>query len=549
MDKSKKAVVLITTYGKGGAKLASGTGFYVSEAGDVLTAYDLFKGAEKATVTDVEGKTYPVTAIAGADELYDVIKVKSEAPKKVQSLPIASDPLAVGAAAYLLPYSAAQTVGFGQGTVTEASKLKGPYSYYKLSIPLGDGQANAPVLDAAGRVFGLAQADASGKKEVSYAVSAAYANSLAVAATDFLNTAYGNIGIKKAWPADEGQAQVALFLKGSTQDAKSYLETLDDFIATFPDSADGYLNRASHYAARRAELASTPAGQAGCLDKALEDIKAASKLSGKKGDVYYNQARLAYEVAAADTTLADPAWSMQAALETIRKAIGEEDLPAYHQLAGDILFFLKEYGQAYDEYMVVNNSGLASPASFYWAAKAKENMAGFNIGDIIALLDGAIEKSGLPLTPDVGQYILERIDWKLRLSQYAGAVADYDLYYKAMNGDVAGSFYYYREQAKFRSGDLEGALADIKEAARLSPDVPDYRAEEASVYIRMKNYGEALASIGNALEAAPDFAACYRLKGICYVRMGKKPEACEALGKAKELGDPLAGRLIEEHCK
>lgn len=549
MDKSKKAVVLITTYGKDGAKLTSGTGFYVSETGDVLAAYDLFKGAEKATITDVDGKTYPVTAIVGADELYDVIKVKSEAPKKVQFLPIASDPLAVGTAAYLLPYTTVKTLNFGQGTITEVSKLKDPYSYYKLSIPLEDGQVNAPILNAEGQVFGLAQADASGKKDVSYAVSAAYTNSLSVAATDFLNTVYNNIGIKKAWPADEEQAQVALFLKVSTQDAKSYLETLNDFIATFPNSADGYLNRASHYAGRRAELASTPAEQANYLNKALDDIKTASKFSDKKGDVYYNQAKLIYNVAAGDTTLTDPAWSVQAALETIQKAIQEEDLPVYHQLAGDIHFFLKEYEQAYNEYMVVNNSDLASPTSFYWAAKAKENVTGFNIGDIIALLDGAIEKSGLPLTPEAGQYILERIDWKLRLSQYAEAIADYDLYYKAMNGDVTSNFYYYREQAKFRSDDLEGALADIKEAIRLSPDIPDYRAEEASVYVRMKNYNDALTSIDNALKVAPDFAACYRLKGICYVRMEKKAEACEALNKAKELGDPLAERLIKEHCK
>ena len=549
MDKSKKAVVLITTYGKDGTKLTSGTGIFVSETGDVLTAYDLFKGAEKATVTDVEGKTYPVTTIVGADELYDVIKVKAETPKKVQFFPIAADPLAVGTVAYLLPYSTEKKADFEQGTITEVSKLKDPYSYYKLSVPLEDGRVNSPILNAEGEVFGLAQADASGKKDVSYAVSASYVNNLAVSSTDFLNSVYNNIGIKKAWPADVEQAQVALFLKGSTQDAKTYLETLNDFIATFPNSADGYLNRANHYAGRRAELAVTPGEQANYLKLALDDIETASKYSDKKGDVYYNKAKLIYGVSAGDTTLTDPAWSVQVAQQTIQKAIEEDDAPVYHQLAGDIHFYLKEFDQAYGEYMVVNNSDLASPNSFYWAAKAKENTPGFNIGDVIALLDGAVDKCGLPLTSEAGQYILERIDWKLRLSQYAEAIADYDLYYKAMSGDVGSSFYFYREQAKFRAGDMEGALADIKEAVRLSPDVPDYRAEEASVYVRMKNYTDALASIEEALKVAPDFAACYRLKGICYVRMEKKAEACEALNKAKELGDPLAERLIKEHCK
>lgn len=549
LDKSKKAVVLITTYGKDGAKLSSGTGIFVSETGDVLSAYDLFKGAEKATVTDTEGKTYPVSRIIGADELYDVIKVKAETPKKVQFLPLAADPLAVETVAYLLPYTTEKKADFQQGTITEVSKLKDPYSYYKLSIPLEPAQLNSPILNAEGEVFGLAQADATGKKDISYAVSASYVNSLAVGSTDFLNATYNNIGIKKAWPADVEQAQVALFLKSSSEDAKTHLETLNDFIVTFPNATDGYLNRASLYANRRAELASSPADEKNYLKLALDDIETASKYSDKKGDVYYNKAKLIYGIAATDTTLTDPAWTIQAALETIQKAIEEEDAPVYHQLAGDLYFFQKEYEQAFNEYMVVNNSDIASPTSYYWAAKAKENITGFNIGDVIALLDGAIEKCGLPLTSEAGPYILERIDWKLRLSQYDAAIADYDLYYKAMLGDVGSSFYFYREQAKFRNGDIDGALADIKEAIRLSPDVPDYRAEQASVLVRAKNYTEALTTIEEALKMAPDFAALYRLRGVCYVRLEKKAEACEALAKAKELGDPLAERLIKEHCK
>lgn len=549
LDKSKKAVVLITTYGKDGAKLSSGTGIFVSETGDVLSAYDLFKGAEKATVTDTEGKTYPVTRIIGADELYDVIKVKAETPKKVQFLPLAADPLAVETVAYLLPYTTEKKADFQQGTITEVSKLKDPYSYYKLSIPLEPAQLNSPILNAEGEVFGLAQADATGKKDISYAVSASYVNSLAVGSTDFLNATYNNIGIKKAWPADVEQAQVALFLKSSSEDAKTHLETLNDFIATFPNATDGYLNRASLYANRRAELASSPADEKNYLKLALDDIETASKYSDKKGDVYYNKAKLIYGIAATDTTLTDPAWTIQAALETIQKAIEEEDTPVYHQLAGDLYFYQKEYEQAFNEYMVVNNSDIASPTSYYWAAKAKENITGFNIGDVIALLDGAVEKCGLPLTSEAGPYILERIDWKLRLSQYEAAIADYDLYYKAMLGDVGSSFYFYREQAKFRNGDIDGALADIKEAIRLSPDVPDYRAEQASVLVRAKNYTEALTTIEEALKMAPDFAALYRLRGVCYVRLEKKAEACEALAKAKELGDPLAERLIKEHCK
>ena len=86
-DKARKSVITVTTYGKDGNKLSSGTAFYVSESGEALAAYDLFKGAEKAIIQDIDGKELPVTAVLGADELYDVIKFQVETPKKVNALP------------------------------------------------------------------------------------------------------------------------------------------------------------------------------------------------------------------------------------------------------------------------------------------------------------------------------------------------------------------------------------------------------------------------------------------------------------------------------
>ena len=81
-------------------------------------------------------------------------------------------------------------------------------------------------------------------------------------------------------------------------------------------------------------------------------------------------------------------------MEALDKAIEEDNLPAYHQLRADILFNKGEFQQAFDEYMIVNNSDVASASSYYLAAKAKERVTGFNIGDVIDLLDKAIEKCG-----------------------------------------------------------------------------------------------------------------------------------------------------------
>ena len=549
MEKQKKAIAKITTYKEDGTTLHTGTGFFISEDGKLLSAYSLFNGAYKATVTDGGGKTYEVSTVLAADELYDVIKLQVEVPKKVNFLKMAAAPLVVGAPVYLQPYTADKVKTFATGKVEEVTKLKDVYHYYKLSFPLEVSWVNAPVLNEEGEVFGLAQEDASGKKEVSYAVSAAYAESLQISTMDMLSSTYTAIGIKKAWPADREQAQIALFLMGNSQDAQTYLNTLNDFVAAFPDWSESYIRRASHYAYHRTDLANDRAGQLQYLEKARADMKQALDLAEKKSDVLYSEAQLIYSVALSDSTLkAD--WTVEHAQNRLTEAMTAENNPVYHQLQGEMYFNQGKYDEAYQEYMIVNQSDAANASSWYMAAKSKSSkQGGVNIGEVIQLLDSTIACYGESMNPEMAPYILERIDWRLKLMQYEQAVADYDLYYKVVGGRVDDSFYYLREQAKFRQGDLEGALQDIRQAMAINAKSPMYLAEEASIFIRQKKYAEALQSIDKALALAPDFAACYRLRGVCFLRTEKKDAACEAFNKAKELGDPVADKLIKENCQ
>jgi tetratricopeptide (TPR) repeat protein len=549
MEKSKKAVITITTFDKNNRTLTTTNGFFVGENGEALSGYSAFKGADKATVTDSDGAVYQVASIMGADDLYDVIRLKVAVNKKVPFLPLASEPLVVNTPVYLLPFTPGKEVSFKEGTLSEISKLKDPYGYYQVTIPLESGLENTPLLLASGQVFGLAQQDASGKKEQSYAVSAGYVRTLNVTSTDAFNSVYTNTGIRKAWPATIEQASVSLFLLATSQDAKTYLETLTDFISTFPDAEDGYLSRASHYATNRKTLAATPEEEAGYLNLALADINTAARYSKSKGDVHYNQAKLIYGVVINDTTIRDNNWTTGAAMAALMKAIEADDLPVYRQLEGDIYFYLGEFPAAYASYMKVNDSDLASSDSYYFAAKALENVSGVQISDIIALLDSAVSKTGTPVPPVAAPYILERIDWKIKLSLYDEALEDFDLYHTLVNGQVNANFYFFREQAKFQKGDMEGALEDIKQAIQQNNRSPDYYAEEAAIYVRLQKYDEALESIRKALDLASDFGACYRLRGICHIRLNNKEEACAAFSKADELNDPLAKRLIREHCK
>lgn len=549
MNKQRKAVVMITAYGENDEKIGEGLGFFISEDGKLLTGYSLFQGAQRAVATDADGKTYEIVRIQGADELYDVICCEAEIPKKVAYFPLATVPVAKDAPVYMMLFSKEKKPVYKSGQVTEVSKLKDSYNYYKTSIPLESTEVNAPVLTETGEVFGFAQSDAGGDKTVSYAVSAGYTANLKMSNTDMFNSTYTSIGIKKAWPEKEEDALVALYLLSGRQKAKSYLETLNDFVATFPNSDDAYQNRASFYALRRTEMDSTADGQKKYLDLALEDMNRAVELSDKKADAYYNNAKLIYNVALTDTTLADENWSVESAVKTLNQAISIEDQPVFHQLEGDILLNNKQYQQAYDSYMIVNRSNMASADSYYWAAKAKQNIEGADPKELLALMDSAIAKFGSPIPVSAAPYLLERIEIRQQLGQYALIVSDYNLYYELVQGKVNDAFYFFREQAKSRVGDLDGALSDIQQAIKMNPSDAEYHAEEASLYVRKKDYVAALASTEKALSIAPDYAACHRLKGLCLARTGKNSEACVALEKAKELGDPVAERMLNEQCK
>ena len=164
-------------------------------------------------------------------------------------------------------------------------------------------------------------------------------------------------------------------------------------------------------------------------------------------------------------------------------------------------------------------------------------------------MDSAIAKFGSPTPVSAAPYLLERIEIRQQLGQYALIVSDYNLYYELVQGKVNDAFYFFREQAKSRVGDLDGALSDIQQAIKMNPSDAEYHAEEASLYVRKKDYVAALASTEKALSIAPDYAACHRLKGLCLARTGKNSEACVALEKAKELGDPVAERMLNEQCK
>lgn len=546
VEKAKKAMLTVETYdGKG--NVWKGNGFFVGEDGEAVSDYTLFEGATGATVTDAGGQRMEVTHVLGADDMYDVIRFRVAAPRKTPFLQVADGVPVAGEAVYVLPPVSRGGEAAVRAPVVEVSTIRETYRYFEVEAPLPAEWLSVPLLTADGRVFALAQADASSRSHT-FGVSVPYVRSLHVGSMDLWNTTYASVGIRKAWPGTPQDAQVALMLYASQQDARAYLETLNDYIAHFPDSYDGYAKRASHYAFRRGDLAGADAeGAPGrMLTLAAEDMKTAHRYAGDRAAAYYDEASMIYGVVTGDSAALPAGWSLEVAEDCLRKAIEGNDRPEYHRLEGDMALYRDDYGAAYEAYMTVNRSAAASPNSFYMAAKAREQMAEHSPAEVIALLDSA---AGRSLPSEALPYLEECAGLKMEAGMYDAAIRDYDRCYDLTAGNVSDAFYYLREQAKFRSGDLDGALRDIGAAVRMQPDNAVYHAEMASVYLRRQDPPAAQACVEKALAIDPAFASSHRLLGLCHLRQDRKDEACNAFRRAEELGDPVVRKLIRENCE
>lgn len=542
VEKAKRAVFSVVTYDENDKILNTGNGFFVTEDGIALSDYSLFKGAQRAVVMNSEGTQMPVVSIMGANDMYDVIKFRvGITSKKVPALTLSTVNPVVDTTVYILPYSTQKDRSYTSGQVKAEDKFSDKYYYYTLNVHLKDKMVSCPVMTEEGQVFALTQ-KSSGKDTatICYAVDANFAMAQTVSAFSFSDMSLKNIGIKKALPDTEETALVFLYMASSQVSPEKYSQLLDDFVAQYPNSADGYVRRATQQIYVSQDDAS--------MAKVVVDLDKALDVASKKDDVYYNRAKLIYNYILGQPEKAYKDWSYDKALEEIKKAIAIEELPVYVQLEGDIEFAKQNYAAALACYEKVNQTNLVSPATFFSTAKTKELMKA-PAQEVLALMDSCMSRFTEPYTTEAAPYLLERARVRMDANQARGAILDYDAYYKAVKGNVNDVFYYYREQAAMKAKQFQRALDDMVKAIELNPKELTYYAELAVVNMRVGRNEEALKVLQDALAIDSKYAEAYRLMGIAQLQMKKKQEACESFAKAKELGDPNVDELIQKHCK
>ena len=540
-EKAKKAVFSVVTYDKENKIKGTGNGFYIDAQGTALSDYTLFENAARAVVINADGKQQDVSRILGANSMYDIVKFNTPIDKKQTTLTLASQPAKVGETVYLLPYSTQKATTLQTGKVTSVDSIGNNSFYYTLEMKTGEKTVSCPIMNANGEVLGLIQKNASDESMESYAIGASYGASLTISALSMNDGALNKIGIKKALPDTEEQALVFLYMSSEQMDKETYLSVLNDFLSQYPHSMEGYIRRANYYMSMK-DTSKYPLAD--------EDLKKAIEVSSSKEDAMFQVAKAMYSyLISLEGKEGYEEWSYDKTLELIRDAIQKNSQPLYVQLEGDVLFAQGKYGEAFNCYDKVNQSSLASAATFYSASKAKQLTEGSDINEVLALMDSAIVKLSKPYFGEAAPYFYERADLRAQAGKYREAVMDYNTFYDAVSGDVTAYFYFQREQAEMQCRMYQQALNDINKAVEMAPEEVDYWVEKGSVHLRVNQLDEAIAAFNKALSMNDQYAAAYRMLGYCQAMQKKNKEACANFAKAKELGDEVVDQLIEKYCK
>ena len=146
-------------------KVASGTGFYVSEDGHIITNHHVVDGCRDMKV-HFQGKVFETVKIAD-DKRNDLALLKvSQKPKHVFALSKESPyPLQeIVVAGYPFGDKVSSTLKFTQGIVSSIAGLGNNYSQIQIDAALQPGNSGGPIIDENGNVVGVAVAKLSLKK-------------------------------------------------------------------------------------------------------------------------------------------------------------------------------------------------------------------------------------------------------------------------------------------------------------------------------------------------------------------------------------------------
>lgn len=528
IKKLGKSVFTLTTFGKDGIVSSDTYGVFVGANGEAIGLWTPFVGADSAIVTTGNGDVMDVESIIGANELYDVCKFKVKG--KTSPVEIAKEPGTQGSNMWVL-LNKDNKLSASECTIDKIEKFMDKYAYYILSMDDAPLSSGCPVINKDGQLAGLFQRSSSYQNTV---VDANYVDSIQTKGLFVGNSMYHQTGIRLTMPKDKEEALIMLVMAREQSDSTQYVKYVHDFINNFPKEVDGYSALAKNLVEK------------GHYEEADNTMRTAVEKADNKADAHSEYSSIIYQklIYSADTTY--KVWTLDKALEEIKKAYEISPKPVYKHQEAQIIYTKGDYKTAYDSFMNLTKSELKREELFLEAAQCKMQLNAPDT-EVLALLDSAVSVCPKPLTSISAPYVLARGQVYDKMAEYRKALADYNVYDTLMLGNANEQFYYLRFKCEVNLKQYKQALNDIAHAAYLNPREPLYLAEMGSLQLRLNQLDDAIKSSDLCISVAPNFPDAYLIKGLALIHKNEKESGLEVLQKAKELGDNRAQELIDKY--
>ena len=188
----------------------SGTGFFLTHNGYIVTNQHVIDGAKELKVTGINGdyKTNYNARVEVTDEHNDlaIIKITDSNFKSFASLPYAirKTNANIGEDCFVLGYPLISTMGMDikltNGIISAKTGYQGDVSQYQISAPIQPGNSGGPLFDKNGNLIGIVCAKHTEAENAGYAIKVSYLNNLADALSESIVLPQNNRLIGKTLP-------------------------------------------------------------------------------------------------------------------------------------------------------------------------------------------------------------------------------------------------------------------------------------------------------------------------------------------------------------
>ena len=527
VKKAADAAFTLTTFKADGSILATSNGVCISTDGIAISPWKPFIGADKAVIIDAKGQKHEVECLLGANEIYDIVKFQVNG--KTIAAPLTTT-VSANDEVWITPMP--KSGNAEKADVVNVEKFMDKYNYAILKSTATDKLNGTPVFNMKGQVIGLF--NISGDSQSSTDVN--YANDFTVNGLSQNDITLRQSGICIGLPNKIEEAVVALMLS-SEKPSNIHEAVVNDFIAKFPQSNDGY------YALANIQIAK---GEIVNADKTMQT--AVGKVTAKD-EAHYNYARLIYRGTLAQDSeekTKSVGWTLDKALDEIQKAQSTKANDAYRHLQAQIIFAKGDYAKAYTEFEALTKTKFNNPELYLEMAQSRQHL-GATDQEILDLLNKSIELCDTPYVSTSAPYFYTRGQQLEKMGEYRKAVQDYYTYEYFNQGLLGAAFYYMREQCEVKARMWQQALQDILIASRLDSKEALYPTEAGSLLLRLNKIDAAISAAQQAIQLDASLPDAYLILGIAQCESKQKEEGLKNIQKAKELGNTQADTFLQKY--